>query len=161
MSKERMAPLVLFVCTGNTCRSAMAEAFCRLALPPGSRWRVASAGLSTSSGKPASTNTIQAVAELGGDISAHRSQPMSPELASDAALIVTMTYGHADYLRSYYPDARDRIYLLASFLPNRTDKPIDDPFGGTLEDYRACRDLIRKAVMGLVRYLEQIDTSCK
>ena len=157
MGKERMAPLILFVCTGNTCRSAMAEHFCHLALPPGSRWQVKSAGLFTSDGKPASENTIQAVAELGSDIRAHRSRQISQQLVSSATVIVAMTHGHADYLRDFFPDAREKLFLLGSFIPDALDDSIDDPYGGSLKDYRACRDLIRKAIRHLLGHLEKLN----
>lgn len=157
MSKERMAPLILFVCTGNTCRSAMAELFCRLALPPGSRWQVKSAGLFTSDGKPASENTIRAVSELGSDIRTHRSRQITQQLVSSAAVIVTMTRGHADYLRDFFPVAKEKLFLLGSFIPDALDDSIEDPYGGSLEDYRACRDLIRKAIRNLLSRLEKFN----
>ena len=154
-----MAPLALFVCTGNTCRSAMAEYFFRLALPTGSRWRAMSAGVSTSDGKPASMNTLQAVAELGGDIGAHRSRQMTRQLASDAAVIVAMTHGHADFLHDFFCVPRAKIVLLGSFIPKTTDDSIHDPFGGDISEYRRCRDLIRKAMPGLIRHLDTLDMS--
>nr|HPO36907.1 low molecular weight protein arginine phosphatase [Kiritimatiellia bacterium] len=66
-----MVPLILFVCSGNTCRSPMAEALFRLALRPGAPWRAASAGLAAHAGGRACAEAVQAVAEAGGDLKGH------------------------------------------------------------------------------------------
>lgn len=151
-----MGSLVLFVCTGNTCRSPMAEALFRMALPPGSPWRAASAGLAAREGAQASETAIAALREAGGDLRAHRSRPVTAELVQASAAIVVMTGAHALQIHTRFPYARDKLFLLRSFDP---DSPalsdVSDPFCGTLDEYRCCRDLIRRAMPGLVRFLTQ------
>jgi len=151
-----MGSLLLFVCSGNTCRSPMAEVLLRLALPKTSPWRVASAGLAASEGCRASEVAVAVIDEAGGNLRPHRSQPVSPELVQQAAAIVVMTDAHAQQLLSRYPVARDKLFLLSSFDPvSQYRSNIADPFCGSLDEYRQCRDLIRQAIPGLVRFLAQ------
>jgi protein-tyrosine phosphatase len=155
-----MASLVLFVCTGNTCRSPMAETLLRAALPPASPLRVASAGLAACEGACASEGALIALGELGYNARQHRSRLVSPEQIREAAAIVAMTTAHAQQLATLFPVARDRVLLLRSFDPDApAQSDVNDPFCGSLDDYRRCRDLILKAIPGLIRFLEQTGTA--
>jgi len=140
----------------------MAEVLLRMALPPRSSWCVASAGLAVCQGGRASEAASSAIAEVGGDLSRHRSRPVTEELVQEAAAIIAMTSDHAQQLITRYPSVRDKLFLLRSFDPHSpAQSNIADPFCGSLADYRECRDLIRQAIPGLADYLTQADQTVR
>lgn len=153
----RPHPLVLFVCTGNVCRSPMAEALLRCHLPPDLPWRVASAGTCAFDGDEASTGTVEALAEEGIEFSAHLSQRLTSKLVQDAHLIVALTRSHRDDILDRFPAAARKVFLLKSFDPQAADdKDVPDPIGGDLSVYRRCRDSIASAIPGLIEFLREL-----
>jgi protein-tyrosine phosphatase len=138
---ENAEYLVVFVCTGNTCRSPLAEGALRKLLPDSWRDRVEilSAGVSAVPGVSVSRNSDRVAARNGIDISAKRSIPLSAELARRADLLIAMESSHVRALEGILRGrGTEKIVLLRDLLPlddptSGTDIP--DPFGGSLEEY--------------------------
>ncbi len=148
---------ILFVCSGNICRSPMAEALMNDRLPSTSAWRAASAGTSAIEGIPASPEAVAALAELGIDMTGHRSRRLTPARIEQATLIVAMTSHHRDIVLGLAPGATPRTCLLGDFDPDRRQQDIGDPIGGSLQVYRRCRNLIRSCLPGLLACMRDID----
>src|SRR6266704_2186481 len=146
---------VLFVCTGNVCRSPMAEGLFRYAAQGHADYRVFSAGLGAMEGQPPSHYAVQAVKELGIDISAQRSRMLTPELVHQADFIFGMTHSHIDTVMMLYPFAAEKTFLLREFDETLDffEKDISDPIGGSYEIYINCRDQIEQGIASLLRFM--------
>ncbi len=130
--------MILFVCSGNICRSPMAEAIARLHRPGGA---FASAGTWARRGDPATPEAVAAGAEIGADLAGHRSQPLSPALLAEAERVFVMTEEHLRDVAALLPAAAGRAELL-----DPAGVPVADPYGQSLGDYRRCCDQIAAAV---------------
>ncbi len=144
---------ILFVCTGNTCRSPMAAALFRHRVGDEAQWEACSAGIYAGEGSPASTHSVEAMRELGIDLGDHRSQPLTAELVQQADLIVTMTAGHRFEILQDFPAVGNRVFLIKSFGTSKVPADITDPFGGTLNIYKRIRDEIDQALSDLILFI--------
>ena len=152
---------VLVVCSGNICRSPMAEAQLRhrVAQEGHSDWFIDSAGTLGIEGSPASPAAIEAMQEVGLDISGHRSQGIRIEHLEWADLVIGMTHAHMMELASMFPrDATDRLVLRA--FENGPDPYADgpdlaDPIGKPLRFYRSQLPIIVRCVDHLIQHLER------
>jgi len=148
---------VLFVCTGNVCRSPMAEGIFRHAVQGGGHYRVFSAGLGAMEGQPPSAYAVEAVRELRIDISNQRSRMLTPELVNMADYIFGMTHSHVDTVTLLYPQAAEKTFLLREFdeTLDTFEKDISDPIGGSYEVYVNCRDQIEQGIVSILRFIDQ------
>ncbi len=136
---------ILFVCTGNTCRSAMAEEIARVLIAKMDlAYEVSSAGIYAGEGMPASIGAQMAVELAGGDLSLHRATALTPARIADADLILCMQRSHLDAVLRMAPEAGARAHTLLGYAGEEGD--IEDPFGGDSEVYTACLTQIGAAV---------------
>ena len=142
------ARIVLFVCTGNTCRSPLAEGLAKQMLAerlgcavdelPGRGFWVLSAGVSAYGGSPATPEAVAVAAELGADLGEHREPAGQPAAArARPTIVIAMTRGHAQALASRFPGTGRRRGLLCG------DADLDDPIGAGFDVYRRCAATIR------------------
>ena len=150
--------LILFCCTGNTCRSPMAESLFRHLLAQRLKcspddltkrgYLVASAGLAADYGSPASHESVEMMKRRGLDLRSHTSQPLTDRLIEQVDRCYTMTNGHRAAILDSHSDLADRVQTLA-----RDGKDISDPIGAGLHEYAACAASIEQH---LVRILDDI-----
>jgi len=134
----------------------MAEGIFRHAVQGRGNFRVFSAGLGAMDGQAPSAHAVEAVKELGIDISRQRSRMLTPALVAQADYIFGMTHSHVDTVMLLYPQAAEKTFLLREFddTLDPFEKDISDPIGGSYEVYLNCRDQIEQGIVSLLRFVE-------
>src|SRR3954470_57031 len=154
---------ILFVCTGNICRSPMAEGLFRHATKGRNEFKVISAGGGAGGGLPPSEYAVKALRELGLDISRQRSRMLTAEVVNQADYIFGMTHSHVDAITMLYPQAAEKTFLLREFdeTLDSYENDISDPIGGSYEVYRACRDQIEQGIFSMLKFIDQTAGAAK
>jgi protein-tyrosine phosphatase len=152
---RQSACIVVFVCTGNTCRSPLAEGLCKTLLAdrlgcsvdelPARGFFVLSAGLAAMMGDEAAPAAVEVGRGYGADLTRHQSRPLSEDLAAQADFLIVMTRGHLLALNDYYPRLGTGPRLLS---PQGDD--IADPLGWPRDVYQECASQIRVCLEPLV-----------
>ncbi|HEX4085978.1 MAG TPA: serine hydroxymethyltransferase [Chthoniobacteraceae bacterium] len=147
----------LFICTGNICRSPMAEGLFRKLLGGRADVRVISAGVSAMRGQPASLHTVEVLKRMGIDLAGFRSQPLTDSLVAQATWIFAMTRSHLDTIHLLFPEAADRAFLVCEFDADLAARSLDipDPIGLGLDAYERTRDILNQALPSVLQFISQ------
>ena len=148
---------VLFVCTGNICRSPIAEGLFRRLLGNRKDIEVVSAGVHAVRGQPPSLYAVEVCTEIGVDISNLRSQPLTPALVDQATHIFAMTGAHLETIQTLFPRGAEKSFLLREFEEPGTTvwRDVPDPIGLGREVYEQCARIIQNALPSVLAFVEQ------
>ena len=146
---------ILFICTGNICRSPMAEGLMAQALPSAQRdrWEIASAGTHGLEGNRAEPHAVRAMRSFDIDISGHRARQVSADMIDRAKWVLVMEKTHQRWLERHLKIQTPEIYRLTDFTEHPMVRDIPDPYGGSLQTYLYCADLIRQCIQEFTAHL--------
>lgn len=160
MNKDRKNMNIIFVCTGNTCRSCMAEGIFRAvasAEEKESDFKAISRGINALDGDTASEHSVNALMNLWDiDISLHKSKMLSVQDVLQGDLLLTMTRAHRDFLKVKFPDMSFKFFTLREYAYPNIDKDsylldISDPYGLQYSIYESCAKEIYECVKVVIK----------
>lgn len=153
---------ILFVCTGNTCRSSMAEGIFKEWLKGSGRddFFVSSAGISAFEGDFANEKSISVLKEIGIDISLHRARQLTEDIMESSDIILTMTVGHKETINRIMPQYKHKVYTLKEYAQivsgekvSRGNLDIADPYGMDYNVYEKTMREIETEIKKIIRFL--------
>ena len=150
---------VLFVCTGNTCRSPMAEGLLRKAIAGRDDFSVSSAGVAASKAAPVSRETLKALTKRGAKLENFRSRPVSEEILQEATHVFAMTEGHLSALEAYFPEHSEKFFLVREFsgiADKREGMDVPDPIGMGPAAYEEVAKVLESAIPSIIAYVDQM-----
>lgn len=143
---------ILFICTGNTCRSPMAEGLFRKLSAAHPEWHAASAGTSAWHGQEASPETLRVLEAQGVNLSCHESRPVTDDLMEKATAVYAMTESHLAALLANFPEHGDKVRLVTCYTDNRN---IADPIGCGQSAYNSVARQLSSAIQAIIARMEQ------
>ena len=157
MSRARSPLSILFICSGNTCRSPLAVLALRAELgEEASAFQIGSAGTSAARGEPASPGSVRVASASGLDLSLHRSRPVTREMVLEADLVFVMTPSHRAAVEALGAP-RERVHVLSEWpAPGDPGAPVFDPFGASIEAYEECWRRIQHHVRRIAPHVRQL-----
>ena len=150
---------IMFICTGNICRSAMADAMLKYKIKDTdleNKIEVYSAGTYAETGAYATYNAIEAMDELGVDLRLHRATNILDSNIQDMDLILCATQNHRDFIISMYPDLINKTFTIKEYADYDTETGIDipDPWGYDLTVYRKCASVLDTCLDKIIERLK-------
>ena len=152
---------ILFVCTGNSCRSIMAEGLMKKYLRAlgKDKIEVVSAGVGAVGGFPPTEETVETMKKEGVDVSGYRSKKITREMIKGADLILVMEASHKDIVARFMPEAVSKTYLLKEFLVEKSvenypdNHNIPDPIGKPMDFYKLSFEIIKSQIERIAKLL--------
>lgn len=150
---------ILFVCTGNTCRSVMAEGLMKEMLKDRSDIKVSSSGVFAIPGFGSSKNAVEVCERRGIDISRHITRSLTDDAIKESDIILVMEKIHKDYILDKWAYCKDKVFLLADYgkgdetVKDGGDTGIPDPIGQSIETYQVSFNLIKESLDRLIKLL--------
>ena len=152
---------LIFVCTGNICRSSMAEGLARHIWAErrggGRALKISSAGIAAWPGEAATPEAVNALRARGIDLSAHKARQLTGELVAQAGLLLVMTKDHKEHVLKKFPQSAGKVFLLAEFA-GQGEKDVEDPYGGSQGIYRDCAAIIEPLINAALDRIAQAES---